>query len=163
MPLYPTQLSHLKKYRSLLTITPVCPLCDANSSLSTPVGWKQVSGQVAGRSGSGFVWEEASCPTSLDPAVNQSGKLAKIQINTQNLPWHSVSTHTFSLYPSLSVSLSMIALTLERPTVQMHTHLHSDTDSQSRLFANSPWHGHTYTRTHARTLTSTVLCGQAGG
>lgn len=41
----------------------------------------------------------------------------------------------------------MIALTLERPTVQTHTHLHSNTNSSHYLT-----HPDTFARTHTQTL-----------
>lgn len=94
-------------------VSPICPLW--GERLTSPnLRFKQVSGRVMGRSGSGPVRGEDISSSSLDPA---SRERAQTRLDPAR---HSVSSHTFSVQVSLSIL--MIALTLERPTVQMHTH-----------------------------------------
>lgn len=90
-----------------------------------------------GRSGSGPVRGKDISSSSLDPA---SRERAQTHLDP---PRHSVSSHTFSVQVSLSIL--MIALTLERPTVQMHTHI-----SVTHLLTHSDTHAHTHP--HIRAL-----------
>lgn len=137
IPLYPLHYLSFKKIIALsfflfllffffLTITPVCPLCEVNPSLPFHThGLEQVSGQVAGGSGSGPFQENNIASTSTDnPADNRSGNAARMKRETTPTFPDTPSLRTLSLSKvSLCLCLLMIALTLERPTVQMHTHI----------------------------------------
>lgn len=103
-----------------------------------PHPWfEYISGQVTGWSGSSPIHRKTSC-NGLGPDCQNIPKMVfkkqtKQQQKKTPRPSLTLSLHTRS--QSKPLSILMIALTLERPTVQMRTHF-------TVTLANSLWHTH---------------------
>lgn len=94
----------------------LCPSCEPKPlPPNDTLGFERVWGSGREPVRLGLVQEKYILSTSSDAAVSRSGNTAKMKTNSPTFPDAS-SPHTRSL--SQSVSLLMIALTLERPTVQ---------------------------------------------
>lgn len=117
--LYPLNSLSFKKIIALyLIVTPICPLCEVSTSPYHTHGLSM--SRVRSQAGLAQARSRERHPVlKLGPSGREHTQDERKPL--PDLPCHSC-LYTHFLSPSLSVSILMIALTLERPTVQMHTH-----------------------------------------